>query len=192
MTGPSQDPSTSDKLIEFFRGEFRQEEQSGFARLKRVPDSSVVKKLQCYKMDLRRGEPSVVSDEQFEYASSIRSVKAPELRKRIRAALEPLGYYKTDQLVYYLCRRGGREFRVHVDCGGRTAQLRYVVARTDFTDVHPLSQFVVEKALAFGFGDWDFIVEENVDDVFALFTELVTYCFELPDRIRASVQSTQV
>ncbi len=133
-----------------------------------------------YKMDMKRGVQSHVTKDQFEYASSIRSVKAPELRKRVRAALKPLGYHKIDELGYYCCKRGSREFRVHVDFGGRSAQLRYVVA-------HLLPQFVFEAALGFGFGDWDFIVEENVDDVFSLFPELVMYSYELPDRIRAAV-----
>jgi hypothetical protein len=244
-----------ERLLRFLRNEIEQEESSGFARLVRVPDSSVMEKLHFYeslsesdktgfidcsayfactrycfvvgrprfdhtqhpffgrwrsvsrmgewltrksvpilrsmvgqyKMDLKRGVQSHVTTEQFEYASSIRSVKAPELRKRVRAALKPLGYYKIDELGYYCCKRGSREFRVHVDFGGRSAQLRYVVSRPEFKDIHPLSQFGFEAALGFGFGDWDFIVEENVDDVFSLLPEVVTYSYELPDRIRAAV-----
>ncbi|HYL10806.1 MAG TPA: hypothetical protein VEU31_08720 [Candidatus Acidoferrales bacterium] len=246
----------SKKLLNFFRREFQMEERSGFARLKRVPDSHVTANLryysslgevdkiafadcsahwahvcygfvvgapkcdhtqhpffskwkssnplrnhdwdaemrsvpylramvQTYKMDMHRGVSSYVTKEQFDYASSVRPVKAPELRKRVRAALNPLGYYKIDELGYYCCRQGKREFRVHIDYGGRHAQLRYVVSRSEFKGVHPLSQFGFERALGFGHGDWNFIVEENVDDVFSLFPELVTYSFDLPDRIRA-------
>lgn len=246
--------SASAKLLDFFRREFQTEEESGFSRLSRVPDSHVMAKLayyrslsqadksafancsaywahacygfvidapkvdhtqhpffsqwatstiisrrwdvqksvpelraevQQYKIDAKRGVQSYVTKEQFEYASAIRSVKAPELRKRVRAALKPLGYYRIDELGYYCCRQGNREFRVHVDYGGRHAQLRYVVARPEFKDVHPLTQFWFERALGFGHGDWDFIVEENVDDTFALFSDVVTYSFALPDRIRA-------
>jgi hypothetical protein len=141
--------------------------------------------VQQYKIDKHRGVQSHISQEQFEYASSIRSVKAPELRKRVRAALKPLGYYKIDELGYYCCQRSSdREFRVHVDYGGRNAQLRYVVARPEFKDVHPLTQFRFERALGFGQGDWDFIVEENIENVFSLFPEVVAYSYELPDRIR--------
>ena len=76
---------------------------------------------------------------------------------------------------------------MHVDYGGRHAQLRYVVARPEFKDVHPWTQFRFERVLGFGQGDWDFIVEENVDDIFALFSDLVTYSYALPDRIRAEI-----
>jgi hypothetical protein len=249
----------SEKLLHFFLQEFKAEEKSDFARLRRVPDSRAESKLryyislgkadragfadycahsahnffgfvvdapalnltqhpsfanvsawqniralatdwsseksvpllramvQQYKIDQHRGNPSSVSKKQFDYASSIRSVKAPELRKRVRAALKPLGYYRIDELGWYCCRQGDREFRVYVDYGGRSAQLRYVVALAEFKGVHPLLQFGFERALGMGRGDWNFIVEENVDDVFSLFSEVVKYSSELPDRIRAEV-----
>jgi hypothetical protein len=142
--------------------------------------------VQQYKIDAQRGVASCVSDEEFNVASSVRSVKAPELRKRVRAALKPLGYFKIDELGYYRCRATSREFLVHVDYGGRSAQLRYRVAMPEFPDVHPLSQFCFERAVGFGLGDWDYIVEENVDDVMALFADMVRYCVALPDRIRAA------
>ena len=66
-------------------------------------------------------------------------------------------------------------------------QLRYCVALPEFPDVHPLLQFRFERALGYGHGDWDFVVEENVADVFAAFVEVINYCRELPDRIRAAV-----
>jgi hypothetical protein len=141
--------------------------------------------VQQYEIDAHRGVASCVSAEDFRVASTVRSVKAPGLRKRVRAALKPLGYYKIDELGYYRCRVDSREFKVHVDYGGRNAQLRYCVAMPEFSDVHPLSQFCFERALGFGLGDWDYIIEENVDDAMALFAELVAYCVALPDRIRA-------
>jgi hypothetical protein len=140
-----------------------------------------------YKMDAHRGVPSRISEEEFRYASSIRAVKAPELRKRVRAALKALGYFKIDELGYYHCRTHDREFMVYVDFGGRSAQLRYCVAMPDFAEVHPLSQFCFERALGFGLGNWDYIVEENVDDAIATFAEVIGYCVELPRRIRAEV-----
>lgn len=141
--------------------------------------------VQQYKVDAHRGVVSCVTEEEFKIASSVRSVKAPELRKRVRAALKPLGYYKIDELGYYRCRGESGEFLVHVDYGGRSAQLRYCVAMPEFPDVHPLSQFCFERALGFGLGDWDYIIEENVEDVMDLFADVVRYCVGLPDRIRA-------
>ena len=144
--------------------------------------------VQQYKIDLHNKVPSSVTKEQFERASSVRSIKAPELRKRVRGALKPFGHYETDTLGNYWCRRGKQKFSVNVDFGGRHAQLRYSVVRPEFKGVHPLSQFRFERAMGFGFGDWNYIVEENVDAVFSLFAEVVQYCFDLPDRMRAATK----
>lgn len=140
-----------------------------------------------YKIDAYRGVESHITKAEFDHASSIRPVKAAELRKRVRAALEPLGYYGVDKLGWLLCRKNDREFQVSVDYGGRSAQLRYVVAYPEFKNAHPLSQFGFERALGLGSGHWDYIVEENVDDVFALFTEVIGYSAELPARIKGSL-----
>lgn len=146
--------------------------------------------VQQFKMDQHHKVPSNVTRAQFERASSIQSVKAPELRKRVKAALLPLGYYRKERLGddIYWCRQEEVEFFVDVDYGGRGAQLRYSVARPEFKGVHPLSQFRFERAMGFGLGDWDFIVRENVDEAFALFAELVQYSFDLPDRMRTAVK----
>jgi hypothetical protein len=144
--------------------------------------------VRTYKIDRHRGTQSCVTKEQFKRASSINSVKAPELRKRLRATLKPFGHYETDALGYYQCKLKGREFSVGADFGGRYAQLRYVVVHKEFKKVHPLFQFRFEQILGFGRGDWDFIVEENVDEVFALLGDLVRYCFELPGRMRLAVK----
>jgi hypothetical protein len=140
--------------------------------------------LQQYKIDKRRGVASSVSEAQFALASSIRPVKLPERRRRVRAALKQLGLVNVDDLGFHRCHNAGRDFSVHVDFGGQHAQLRYFVSFPEFRD----RRFGLERALGFGFGHWDFIVEENVDEVFALFTEVVAYSAELPDRIRKAVQ----
>jgi hypothetical protein len=247
--------STSEKLLAFFRTEFAFEQNSGFARLRRVPDSHVETNLRyfqslspadqasfidcCahvahrrysfvvgvpgidptkhpffprlqdvnilypfrsnrdvpllrakvsqYKIDKKRGVRSSVSEDEFRFAESVHSVQAPELRKRVRAALRVLGYKKQDELGNYHCVWDGQEFKVNVDYGGRHAQLRYVIALSEFPDVHPLNQFCFEQALGMGLGDWDYIVEENVDDVFQLFEELIKYAVRLPRRIGEAV-----
>jgi hypothetical protein len=144
--------------------------------------------VQQYKIDLHNKVHSHVTKEQFDYASSIRSIKAPELRKRVRIALKPFGHHETDTLGNYWCRTGRQKFCVNVDFGGRSAQLRYCVARPEFKGVHPLSQFAFERAMGFGFGHWDYITEENVDAVFSLFAEVVQYSLDLSDRIRAATK----
>lgn len=144
--------------------------------------------VQQYKIDQSHKRQSHVTKEQFDYACSIHCIKAPELRKRVRAALKPFGHYETDSLGNYWCRVGETKFFVHLDFGGSNAQLRYCVVRPEFDAVHYLSQFRFERAVGFGLGDWDYIVEENVADVFAIFPEIVQYCFDLPDRIRTAVK----
>jgi hypothetical protein len=249
----------SEKLLEFFRSEFRAEERSGFKKLSRVPNTSVRDLLAYYvalnaseqadyidcgahwaharygfvvgapeidhtkhpyfrqwshalvtyrnethwahsqrsvpslramvqqsKIDRIRGIQSGVAVEDYEHASSIRSVKAPELRKRVRSALRPLGYYRKDKLGY-CCRRDGREFRADVSFGGARThhQLLYGVMHPEF-DKRPV--FAFELALGFVLGNrWDFVVEENVDDALLLFADLVNYSFSLPERVRAAV-----
>jgi hypothetical protein len=95
---------------------------------------------------------------------------------------------KADKLGLYRCLHEGKDFFVYVDFGGRLAQLRYAVSFSEFKDRHPLTQFGFERAVGFGFGHWDFIVEENVDEVFEVFAEVIAYSIELPDRIRKAVQ----
>lgn len=146
--------------------------------------------VQQYKIDQHNRIQSSVTREQFEHASAVRSVKAPELRKRVRAALKPFGYYENDFLGNYWCKIGKKKFAVKLDFRGRHAQLRYSVVHPEFKGVHPLSQFRFERALGFGLGDWNYIVEENVDDVFSLFGEVVQYCFDLADRIKAAVNAS--
>lgn len=250
----------SEKLLDFFRGEFRAEESSGFARLSRVPNvelrdclahyrslsksdqeayidcsahwahacygvaigapefdhtshpyfkqwshglanfrsrthyaysqKSIPKfraVIQQYKIDLHRGVQSRISVEDFEHACAInkKSLKAPELRKRVRAALRPHGYYRIDRFRY-CCRKNGHQFYVAVRFGGpRTHhQLAYSVARPDLS---PKKSFSFERALGFVTGTgWNFIVQENVDDAMSLFSDLVEYSFNLPERMRAA------
>jgi hypothetical protein len=139
-----------------------------------------------YKIDRHRGLPSCVSEELFRFAESVKSIKAPELRKRVRATLNRFGYQQTDQFGGHRCVWEGQEFEVNVDFGGRNAQLRYSVTLSEFRPFHPLGEFCFEIALGMGFGHWNYIVGENVDDVFLLFEELIKYAVDLPRRMRAA------
>jgi hypothetical protein len=248
----------SEKLLAFFRSEFSAEERSGFARLKRLPDSRVEESLgwyqslsaadkasfvDCaahyahriygfvisapeidhtkhpfsarwgdpwsrfpfqsnrnvpilratvsqYKIDRHRCVPSCVSDELFQFAESVKSIKAPELRKRVGATLNKFGYQKTDPFGGHRCVWDGQEFEVNVDFGSRAAQLRYGVTLSEFRNMpHGLGggQFCFEVALGMGLGWWNYIVEENVDDVFLLFEDLIKYAVTLPRRIKEAV-----
>lgn len=252
------------RLIEFFRQEFRSEEDAGFPRIGRVPDSHVMARVEYYrslsiedrsqfvdctahwaaayhafvidaalsdpkqhpfferwsatdwfvmqgqpvfsdtrksvpllraviaqyKIDLQRSTQSHITEDEFRYAETIceAAPKAPELRRRVRQALQSFGYNKTDRLGRCHCFGGHGHFFVDADYGGKSAQLRYCVSRPGFEEVLPPAKgFVFEMALGFGFGDWDFITAENVDETFELFEECVAYCINLPKRIRTFV-----
>ena len=144
--------------------------------------------VQQYKMDKYRNRPSSISEAQFAYASSIRPVTLPERRRRVRTVLKRFGLFKVDDLGYYHCSQGGQPFDVHVDFGGNYAQLRYGIVLHDLREKVPHHQgLAFESVLGFGFGHWNYIVEENVDDIFDLFAEVVAYVVELPTRIRRAV-----
>ena len=145
--------------------------------------------IQQYKIDKHRGVPSSVSEAQFALASSIRRVALLERRRRVISTLKQFGLMKVkpDRRGLYNCQQRGRDFSVYDDFGGRLAQLRYAVSFPEFKETHPMRQLCFESAHGFGLGHWDFIVEENVDEVFQLFRELIAYCTELPDRIRGAV-----
>jgi hypothetical protein len=246
----------SEKLLAFFRSEFMTEEHSGFARLKRVPDTRVESSLGWYqslstadkasfvdyvahrahltygfvvgapeidvtrhpfhlrwsdanirfpfrsnndvrflstgvgqyKVDQRRGEPSCVSEDLFHFASSVKPIRAKELRKRILATLATFGFQKTDEYGGHRCVWEGQEFEVNVDLGGNYSQFRYGVTPSEFRNEAVAGrQFRFEGALGMGLGDWTYIVKENVDDVFRLFEELIQYAASLPRRMKKAV-----
>ena len=245
--------AASERLLAFFRSEFAAEERSGFARLKRVPDSRVEETLAWYqslsaadkasfvdfvahyahgtygfvvgapeidiqehpfcsrwgdvnvrfpfrsnrnvmmlrtavsqyKMDRARSVPSCVSDDLFQQAESVQSIKAPVLRKRVRAVLNQFGFRKTDEYGGHRCVWDGQEFEVNVDFGSRAAQLRYGVTPSDFRDqARGNRQLLFEVALGMGLGWWNYIVEANMNDAFLLFEELIKYAASLPRRMR--------
>jgi hypothetical protein len=249
----------SEKLLAFFRSEFLNEERSGFARLKRVPDSEVVASLgwyqslsaadrasfvdfvahyahhkygflvgvpeiglarhpfysrwrdvnirfpfrsnrnvmmlrnavRQYKIDRHRGVASCVSEDLFRFAESVKSVNAPELRKRTRAVLNEFGFRKTDEYGGNRCMWEGQEFEVEVDFRSRAAQLRYGIIPSQFRN-EAVDRLSFEVVLGMGVGWWDYIVEENVQDVFRLLEELIQYAASLPRRLREAASSLSV
>jgi hypothetical protein len=143
------------------------------------------------KRDLRRGVPPAgFTEELAQLAESVKPIKASELRRRARTSLKKFGYKKADGVGDHWCMWNGYEFRVHLDFGGRYAQLRYSVTPADMC--HSSGRFCFEKALGMDFGDWGYIVEENVDDAFLLFQDLIEYAVKLPGRIKEAAADKQV
>jgi len=244
----------SEKLLDFFRREFRAEECSGFQRLSRIPGTYVTAVMahyrslsererisfidcsahwaynaygfvigaprldhtkhpyftewshafgkqyghtrlgvpllratvQQYKADFKNRIQSRIALADFQQASATleRSIRAPELRKRVREALRPLGYRRQDHFGCW-CQRGAHQFCVSVSYGGgrQHHQLSYAVARPEFGG-KPVFSF--ERTLGFALGNWwDYITRENLDDCLLLFADLVEYSYGLPERIEA-------
>jgi hypothetical protein len=65
----------------------------------------------------------------------------------------------------------------------RHAQLRYEIAVASTELALSLNRVGFETALGAGFGDWNFIVKESVEDSMLLLSEFVRYASELPNRL---------
>ena len=138
--------------------------------------------------DLALGRPSSLPAADVAYAESIRGVKAPELRKRTRAALTALfgpGLTVANRSGSYDGALRGSRVLVGLDFGSRYRQLGYEVVVESVDPPGRLARAGFEMALGIGHGHWDFIVEENVDDAVALLCEFVDYVADLPRRLPA-------
>jgi hypothetical protein len=119
--------------------------------------------------------------------ASARAVRANELRKRVRIGLNEI--FDTKPI-----NRGGgwwtyegvlndSTLSISIDYGGRDAQLRYEVTARSESPPCRLERASFEAVLGVATGDWDFIVEENVEDSIRLLSQFVTYVSLLPRRV---------
>lgn len=121
------------------------------------------------------------------FAQSVRPVNTSELRKRVRALLDKFGYEKTDDYGGHRCVWDGQEFELNVDFGSSSAQLRYTITLPEYRNAAiglGGGGFVFETIFGMGLGWWNYIVEENVDDVFLLFEQLIQDVVTLPRRMK--------
>jgi hypothetical protein len=58
---------------------------------------------------------------------------------------------------------------------------------SEFRNLHERAQFCFESVLGMGFGHWNYIVEENVEDAMILLEDLIKYSVTLPKRMREAV-----
>ncbi len=129
---------------------------------------------------LRAVSPQACRLDIEEYALSVKSVKAPELRKAVRAAMTALIGARSRPKAGggdwgYEGSLNGSQVAIGIDYGGRHAQLRYQVRVISTDPPVSMDRGGVEIALGAGLGHWNFIVEENVDDAIALLVESVSY-----------------
>jgi len=139
------------------------------------------------KIDRMHGKPASVPADIEEYALSVKSVKAPELRKRVRAAMTALFGAKPSKGGGgdwdYEGSLSASQVMLGIDYGGRHAQLRYQVRVVSANPPVHMDRGGLEIALGAGLGHWNFIVEDNVDDAIALLAESVSYMSLLPRRL---------
>lgn len=137
----------------------------------------------------RNALPLSMPAEAFGRAAAVEYVKAAELSKRVRAALQRVGLEKVGRGDWYEGRRAdGSAFAVSADVGSRLAQLRIEVAPFAMSMGKTQRALAVDRTLAFdrvfgmGHGHWDAITAANVDDVFELLPVAVAYTADLPGR----------
>ncbi len=138
------------------------------------------------KIDRTRLGASTVPKWLEDYAASIKSVKAPELRRHVRAAFSSLIGAKPSNAGGnwdYSGNLNGSKVTVYIDYGGQHAQLGYEIAVVSTEPALSFKRVGFETALAVGFCDWNFIVEENLEDAMLLLSEFVRYASELPKRL---------
>ena len=139
------------------------------------------------KVDRRLGRASIgIPKEVAELAESVRGIKAPALRAAVKAALgELLGVRPRNEGAgewTYAGSLHGTDVVVSVDYGGRHAQLSYQVAATLVgSELRVLGG--LERCVGVGFGDWDYIVEENLANSMDLLCQLVDWEIGLPRRL---------
>lgn len=121
------------------------------------------------------------------FTNSVRPVRAQELRKHVKATL-------SDLLNTKPVNRGGgwwiyegvlneSSVSVSLSYGGRNSQLAYEVTATSDSFLSKFERAGFEAVIGVATGDWDFIVEENLNDSTRLLSEFVTYTSLLPRRV---------
>jgi hypothetical protein len=138
------------------------------------------------KIDRARGKPSSFEEGIEQFATSVKGVTAPELRKHIARALASLLGAKPRNIGgewRYAGLLNGSLVTVQIDYGGSLAQLRYQVTVTAGEPPLALRRLAFESLFGIARGDWDFIVEEDLADAVALLCECVGYLSTLPHRL---------
>ena len=142
------------------------------------------------KIDRAKGGPSSVPKDFVDYALSIKSIKTPELSKRVSIAMEQLFGRKFSKKkgggLEFAGELSGAEVTGWVDYSGRF-QLKYQVCAKSVSPPLQLGHAGYDTALGGGLGQWNFIVEENVDDAIEFLTESVTYIAALPQRLASRI-----
>lgn len=142
--------------------------------------------------DVRSSRPSPeladTPPEVLRRAETITPVKVTDIRKALKPRLAERFGAKAQKesggVWHYVGgRSAGREFRLWTDFGGMSDQLRYEISYDEErTGIHA-RRLTYEGLLGFGFGHWDFVTAENLEESLALLCEFIEELVALPERL---------
>jgi hypothetical protein len=143
--------------------------------------------------DLRSKNPSPefanVPPEVIQRAESIRPTKATEIRREIKSVFAQQFKAKAQNRQggnrLYSCEYQGRLFQVHIDYGGRSAQLRYHLSFDEISAGIRARRLSYEGLLGLGQGEWDFVTADNLSESVLLLVELVEQLVTIPEKLRS-------
>ena len=120
-------------------------------------------------------------------AEAIVPLRAAEIRKLVRAKfVEQFAASRIENqgggAWSYSGSCNRREFRLAIDYGGRSDQLRYEVFYEHPPSGIRATRLTYEGMLGLGFGRWDFVTAENVADAVTTLCGLVEQLVSLPER----------
>lgn len=121
-------------------------------------------------------------------AEAIRPTTSVKIRKAIHEALRARYGAQAENLGggnwIYQCTDAHQPFSLSIDYGGRDDQLRYSVfyehADSGIRAVH----LSYERMLGMGFGNWDFVTEDNLNESVMTLCDLVSDLVRIPSRIK--------
>jgi hypothetical protein len=141
------------------------------------------------KIDAAHGIPSEVSQEIKTLTASARAVNSAEMRKRVRKVLGDVfnptvsncggGWWK------YEGRLNGSHLSASIAYASNYHQLHYEINVESLSAASKLERISFENVLGVGWGQWDFIIQENVDDSMHLLAEAIVYVSLIPARLPA-------
>jgi len=167
--------------------------QKGVQRLA-GPEYYDARMLRAILGDLRSKRPSPefqsLPPEVIQRAETIVPTSAAEIRKAFKSIMgERFGATpeKASGGVWHYVggTSGGRPFRLWIDYGGQSDQLRYELSVDDERNRFTARRLNLEKLLGFGHGNWDFLTAGNLHESLALLVDLITDVVELPERLTA-------
>ncbi|MFI5380347.1 MAG: hypothetical protein ACHRHE_13690, partial [Tepidisphaerales bacterium] len=140
-----------------------------------------VRNLRSILGDRRSAKPMGIGQdvpvEVLRQAESIQPTNASQIRKVVKVAFTERFAANAESHGggdwYYSGVCDGRQFKVHIDYGGRSDQLRYEVSYDDPATGIQANRLTYEGMTGMGAGRWDCVTATNLGDAVTLLCELV-------------------